>query len=251
MKVSLLQTNIAVGDIEKNIAMAESLFPADADLVALPEMFSCGFDAKRLAQSQKESEYVLGQMMYMAASHNCYVCGSLPWTDNGVTTNRLYCVAPNTELQHYDKRHLFSMGNEQELFAAGRERVVVEIRGVRVLLLVCYDLRFPVWSRNCDDYDAILYVANWPSARQRVWTTLLQARAIENQCYVMGVNRVGKTSDLIYNGASAIYGPCGEVLAEAKTHEPEVISTNLDIDALRHYRKGFAALEDRDRFYLE
>lgn len=250
MKISLLQTDIELDNIDLNLVRAEELFPSDADLVVLPEMFHCGFSSQMDKVQQSSSQQALEWMKRMAATHSCHVCGSIVWHEADKAFNRLYCVSPDGSESHYDKRHLFSMGNEHLQFASGNERVVVTICGVRILLLICYDLRFPVWSRNTGDYDAIIYVANWPAARRDVWTTLLKARAIENQCYVAGVNRVGTSKGIAYSGNSVIFGPRGEVVAQALTEEPEIVSGDFNTDMLSSFRSKFRVLDDADSFEI-
>ncbi len=146
----------------------------------------------------------------------------------------------------YDKHHLFTYGKEHLQFTAGQERVVVEWKAVRILLEVCYDLRFPVWSRNHKDYDMILYVASWPTSRVKAWSTLLKARAIENQCYVAGVNRVGEDPHCQYCGASAIINPYGEEMESCGVDKECAVSADIDMEKLMAFRKKFPVLEDRD-----
>ena len=165
--------------------------------------------------------------------------------------NRLYFVRPDGSVEHYDKRHLFTYGGEDKHFTRGNRRVVVAWRGVRLLLEVCYDLRFPVWSRNRGDYDAALYVASWPKSRVEAWSTLLRARAIENQCYVVGVNRIGEDPNCEYCGCSAIIDPYGRTLAECERDKECLAEAELDMEALRAFRAKFPVLRDADRLRIE
>ena len=163
--------------------------------------------------------------------------------------NRMYFVKPTGEVEYYDKWHLFSVGGESKSYTRGRERKIVEWRGVRYLLAVCYDLRFPVWSRQRGDYDAIIYVAAWPTPRREVWQTLLKARAIENQAYVIGVNRTGDEPTLSYSGDSAVIDYYGKCVAECGSEE-RVANVEIDIDKLNAFRDKFNVSADADEFKL-
>ena len=178
-----------------NVACMDKLISAHAqgtDLFVLPEMFSTGFCTSPEGIAESSDSATLQWMKQKAAEHNCAIAGSVSVEENGKFYNRFYFVHPDGNVQWYNKKHLFTYGGEDKHYTAGQERVVVNFRGVRFLLEVCYDLRFPVWSRNRGDYDAAIYVASWPSPRVEAWKALLRARAIENQCYVLGVNRVGR-----------------------------------------------------------
>ena len=185
-------------------------------------------------------------MKAKAAAINAAIAGSIAINENGKYYNRFYFVKPDGSVSYYDKKHLFTYGGEHHRFTAGSERRVVEFRGVRILLEICYDLRFPVWSRNRGDYDMILYVASWPSSRVVAWSALLVARAIENQCYVAGVNRVGNDPACEYNGGSAIINPYGERIACCATGEECEVSATIDMEALEAFRCKFPVLNDRD-----
>lgn len=204
MNITILQTDILWAQPEANRQRISQLIEhlGPTDLIVLPEMFSTGFatQPEGIAEADGGS---LRWMAAMAASTQAALAGSIAIREGERYYNRFYFVKPDGELAFYDKRHLFTYGGEDKAFTPGRDRVVVEWRGVRILLQVCYDLRFPVFSRNHDDYDLVLYVANWPEGRRQAWDLLLRARAIENQCYVVGVNRVGK-AQVNYNGGSAI-----------------------------------------------
>ncbi|MBO7331664.1 MAG: nitrilase family protein, partial [Alistipes sp.] len=193
MKVTILQRDILWADPATNIARADEAIARNAgsDLYVLPEMFSTGFCVEPETVAESLDGEALQWMKSKAAATNAAIAGSVVVTDGERYFNRFYFVKPDGEVEYYDKRHLFTYGGEHLRFTAGDRRVVMEWRGVRILLEVCYDLRFPVWARNRDDYDMIIYVASWPTTRMLAWSTLLVARAIENQCYVVGVNRVG------------------------------------------------------------
>jgi omega-amidase len=219
-------------------------------LIALPEVFTTGF----CANARNFAEHVDGTAYVWMADHaqqlNAVITGSLVVKEGDTYFNRMVWMRPDGTYTHYDKRHLFRMGGEHTRYQCGTERVIVELKGWRVLPLVCYDLRFPVWSRNRNDYDLSIYVANWPSARALHWNRLLQARAIENQAYVMGVNRVGMDEvHQHYVGDSAIYGPAGEVIVHSQ--EPGSFYAELYGDKLLEYREKFPAYLDADDFELK
>ena len=174
------------------------------------------------------------------------IAGSVAVEVKGRFYNRFYFVKPDGEVASYDKKHLFTYGGEHLQFTAGDVRRVVEWRGVRILLEVCYDLRFPVWARNREDYDMILYVASWPTPRIAAWSALLVARAIENQCYVAGVNRVGKDPTCEYNGASVVIDPYGRAITECASGEECEATAEIDMEALEAFREKFPVLKDAD-----
>ena len=221
-----------------------------ADLIVLPEMFTTGFsmDAPDLAETM-DGESVTW-MREMAASSDASICGSLIIAENEQYYNRFICASPGGELQCYDKRHLFRLANEQNHYAPGTELLTFELRGFRIRPLVCYDLRFPVWSRNQDDYDVLLYVANWPSRRHHAWETLLRARAIENLSYVVGVNRTGSDgNDIPYDGGSVIIDYLGADLVNLGDREGTA-SVALDDEELAAFRERFAFHKDADKFTI-
>jgi predicted amidohydrolase len=188
-------------------------------------------------------------MKEKAASTGAAIAGSVAVTDGKSYYNRFYFVKPDGSVAHYDKKHLFTYGGEHHRFTAGEERVVVEHCGVRILLEICYDLRFPVWARNRGDYDMILYVASWPTPRVPAWSALLLARAIENQCYVAGVNRVGTDPSCEYCGGTVVIDPYGKTIAECPMGEESEASAVVDMDALEAFRQKFPVLEDRDLMF--
>jgi predicted amidohydrolase len=220
-----------------------------ADLYVLTEMWSTGFAINPEGVAERD-EASLQWMKDMAAQMQAAIAGSLAIEQDGSFHNRLYFVKPDGEVEYYDKRHLFSYGGEDKYYSPGTERVVVEWKGVRFLLTVCYDLRFPVWMRYCNDYDAILCVANWPTVRIDSWQTLLRARAIENQCYVVGVNRVGKDPNCDYCGCSAIINPYGQTIAECEKDKEYSMEAVFDMEKLNAYRVKFPALKEKDKFEI-
>jgi predicted amidohydrolase len=220
----------------------------DADLIVLPEMFTTGFTMSTGA-AERDGRLTLEWMVALAREHNAAVAGSVAVEEGGRLFNRLYFVKPDGIWAHYDKRHLFSHADEHKVYSPGSERVVVEWRGVRILLQICYDLRFPAFSRNRGDYDMILYVASWPESRIGAWDALLRARAIENVCYVAGVNRVGDDPAAHYVGHSALIDFRGNTLS---TGEGETaIEGWTDIPQLAAFRAKFPALQDADYFTLQ
>ncbi len=248
MKVTLLQQDIVWANPAQNRQRAEQaiLGQPGSDLYVLPEMWSTGFATKPTEIAEAEEGETLRWMKEMAARTDAALAGSVAiHAADGSYRNRLYFVKPLGQVAYYDKHHLFSFGGENLHYTAGNVRTVVEWRGVRFLLMVCYDLRFPIWSRNRDDYDAIIYVASWPTQRMLAWRTLLRARAIENQCYVLGVNRVGYDPQCLYSGGTAIIDPYGRD-QECPDGEEAALTGTLDIAFLRHYQEKFPQLRERD-----
>lgn len=249
MIVSLLQMDIVWADPKANQQLAEKAIASSpkSDLYILPEMWSTGFATEPSGIAETDNSDSLLWMKDAARRYDAAVAGSIAVKDSsdGTFRNRFYFVKPDGDVVYYDKHHLFTYSGEHHRFAAGDKRVVVEWRGVRFLLLVCYDLRFPVWARNHEDYDTIIYVASWPTPRVKAWRTLLKARAIENQCYVLGVNRVGTDPACQYSGGTALVDPYGEAL-ECPDNEVTCVSGELDMDALEAFRIKFPVLKDRD-----
>ncbi len=229
----------------KNIA--ENLREEIADLFILPEMFSTGFNMQpeKIADRNEET---LRWMKKFASEKKAAICGSASIFENEKFYNRFYFVMPDGNYHQYDKKHLFSFSGENEIYSAGKERIIVGYKGWRILLQVCYDLRFPVFSRNNGDYDAILYVANWPETRIDAWKTLLKARAIENQSYVFGLNRIGTDgNNLHYPESSYCYFADGSAVSEKKNN---CITSTFEVEKLLEYREKFQFLNDRDSFQI-
>lgn len=248
MKVSIIQLDIKWADVSENIRRADALIGSspEADLYVLPEMFSTGFCTDPEGIAEEAEGKSLHWMRDKAAQIDAAIAGSVAVMENGRYYNRFYFVKPDGSVTSYDKKHLFAFGGEHERFTAGTERVVVEFRGVRILLEVCYDLRFPVWSRNQGDYDMILYVASWPAVRVSAWKSLLVARAIENQCYVAGVNRVGTDPSNEYDGGSMVIDPYGRIISSCQDGFESLASALIDMDSLEAFRKKFPVLNDAD-----
>ena len=253
MKINLIQTDIVWGDPQANCAHLDKLLAGaePAELYVLPEMFSTGFATLPNATVEHEPSASLAWMQRKAAELHAAIAGSIALEVGEKCVNRFYFVRPDGTYEQYDKRHLFGYGGEGERFQAGQERVIVKYLGVRFLLAVCYDLRFPVWLRSRDDYDVMLLVASWPDVRRFAWDTLARARAIENACYVAAVNRVGTDPACTYNGGTAWIGPYGETLAEAADGRESVVSGEIDLARIATYHTKFPVLSDADSFELK
>lgn len=220
-----------------------------ADLYVLAETFATGF---MTTGAHRSGAAILSWMQQQAQRLDAAIAGSVAFNDEeGLMRNRLFFVRPDGTYDYYDKRHLFGYAGESDEYAAGCRRVVTEWRGVRFLLQVCYDLRFPVFSRHQGDYDAIIYVANWPQNRREVWQTLLKARALENQCFVVGVNIVGRLKDIDYMGDSVIIDAYGRTIVSCSPTKEETAVGLLDMEALQHFRQKFPVLADADTFFIK
>lgn len=220
------------------------------DLYVLPEMFSTGFCTSPEGVAEHEPCDSLKWMKDSAEMFSAAIAGSVAVEENGRFFNRFYFVTPDGNAVYYDKRHLFTYGGEHLKFTAGKERKIVEYKGVRILLQVCYDLRFPVWSRNRGDYDMALYVASWPETRADAWRQLLKARAIENQCFVAGVNRIGTDPSNSYCGGTMLIDPYGKVIAECADGMESVAVAEISMEELAAFRQKFPVLDDADDFEL-
>lgn len=253
MKITVIQQDIAWGNPAENVSRLESLLAGaeKSDLYVMPEMFTTGFATLPGSSAEHEPAVGLEWMKRKASELDAALAGSICLEiEDGKCVNRFYFVKPDGDVAVYDKRHLFGYGGEGNKFRAGRDRVVVEFRGVRFLLAVCYDLRFPVWLRNRNDYDAMIVVANWPVPRRYAWDTLVRARAIENQCYVIAANRVGTDPACVYNGGTALIDPYGAPVALARDEEAVAITGELSLSVLEDFRAKFPVLEDADVFSI-
>jgi predicted amidohydrolase len=253
LTVTLLQTTLAWHDPAANRAHFGELMrrlPGPTDLVVLPEMFTTGFTMATREHAETMAGPTLGWMAGLARELGVTLCGSLIVEDAGRFYNRCVWMPPDGRHVHYDKRHLFRMAGEQQHYAAGDRRLTVEIKGWRVCPMVCYDLRFPVWSRSRGDYDLLLYVANWPARRAHAWSALLRARAIENLSYVVGVNRIGRDGNgTSYAGDSVALDFLGQSLSSEGGGDRAETAV-LDMESLRSYRESFPAHLDADEFEL-
>ena len=258
MKATLLQTDIRWAQPQENILQAQQLIDSHkgADLYVLPEMWSTGFAVEPEGVAHEEADNIaLRWMQDTARKGQCAICGSLAvHLNDGTYRNRHYFVDGRADkFYYYDKHHLFSYGHEHEHYTPGHEHTIVNYCGMRLLLLTCYDLRFPCWSRYADglEFDAIILVANWPQARQTAWDVLIRARAIENQCYMVAVNRVGDDYFGHYEGRSAAIDPIGRTIGECQPSEHQGLTIELDIAELQRRREKFHVLEDGDKFYMD
>lgn len=252
MKITILQRDIVWASPKENVRRADEAISRNpgSEIYVLPEMFSTGFCTNPEGIAESVDSATLQWMKKKSAEVNAAIAGSVAVTNDGRYYNRFYFVKPDGSVTYYDKKHLFTYGGEHLRFTPGEERVVVEFRGVRILLEVCYDLRFPVWSRNRGDYDMILYVASWPTPRVAAWSALLVARAIENQCYVAGVNRVGTDPSCEYCGGSVVIDPYGRKIASCNDGEECEATAEIDMEALEAFRKKFPVLNDADNIFL-
>lgn len=254
MKIALLQTNIVWEDKQANLQYCTdkiNALPDGVRLIVLPEMFSTGFSMQPGKLAETENGVTRKWLCETAIRQAVAITGSMITEENGKYFNRLFFVFPDGAYKKYDKRHLFLMSEEPRHYAAGSQRLVVEYEGWRICPLVCYDLRFPVWSRNYGDvYDLLLYVANWPAARINAWNALLPARAIENSCYVAGVNCCGKDGvGRTHNGHSQVVDYKGTVIAAAGQSENTLIAT-LSLEELNSFHTKFPVGKDADVFVL-
>lgn len=253
MKIAILQLDTQWKAPLKNIERIDYLLStkaSEADIVVLPEMFSTGFTMKPSEVAETMNGNTVKWLLESAKKHNTAIAGSIVIEENGNFYNRFMFVTPDGEIFKYDKRHLFRMAGEDEVYTMGNERVIIEYKGWRIMPLVCYDLRFPVWSRNKNDYDILIYVASWPAVRSYPWKSLSVARAIENLCYTICCNRVGEDPKNTYSGDSGIYNFKGEPMSLATPSVEEVIIADLDKEALLEFRKTFPAHLDADSFTI-
>ncbi|MCS3060666.1 amidohydrolase [Bacteroides salyersiae] len=255
LKISIVQTDIAWENKQENLRMLREKLHAlrgTTEIVVLPEMFSTGFTMKSRELAEPVSGITVRILKELAADFQLALCGSFICSERSNYYNRAFFITPEGEEFYYDKRHLFRMGNEAEYFSAGNNKLIISYRGWNICLLVCYDLRFPVWSRNVNnEYDLLIYMASWPQARRLAWDTLLCARALENMCYVCGVNRIGVDGNkLIYNGGSVVFSPKGEPLASVPDGEEGIETVSLSLISLQQLRDKFPVWKDADAFRL-
>ena len=256
---TLIQTQLHWEDKNANLQMMEQKILAikqQTHIVVLPEMFSTGFSMKPEQFAEKMDGPTVQWLKNLSASKKIIITGSIIIEENGNYFNRLIWMLPNGQYGYYDKRHLFAYGEEDKHYTAGTKRLIASVNGWKINLMVCYDLRFPVWARQQFDekqnfeYDVLIYVANWPERRSSAWKSLLQARAIENQCYVIGVNRVGNDGNNIYHsGDSMVIDPIGEVLYQ-KSDEEDLFTIQLSEKHLKEVREKFQFWRDADSFEI-
>lgn len=253
MKVTIIQSNIVWEDVKENLkhfSKKINSIKEDTDLIVLPEMFTTGFSMK----PDEFAPYEKMQIQWLkenSKNKNAVITGSIITKKNEQYFNSLIWMQPNGEFFVYNKKHLFSFAGEDKFYSPGTEKLTTNINNWKIRPLICYDLRFPVWSRNKQDYDILIYVANWPERRNDAWKTLLKARAIENQCYVIGVNRIGNDGNKIYHsGDSAVIDPKGNIISKTKAHEESVETVSLNLDELTAFRTKFPVANDADKFEI-
>lgn len=255
LRLSIIQSHITWEDRRENLGYYDELLrriSGKADLAVLPEMFTTGFSMRANELAETNDGETITSIKKWAALYNLAIAGSFIASDNGKYYNRAFFITPEGEEYYYNKRHLFSMAGENKYFEPGDKRIIINYKGWKICPLVCYDLRFPVWSRNVNnEYDLLIYVANWPETRKRAWKSLLQARAIENMAYVCGVNRVGIDGrGLTYIGESLVYTPKGKKLINAGAKEEVTRICKLKKGNLEAFRNKFPVWKDADMFSI-
>jgi predicted amidohydrolase len=264
LTITIIQPDLAWEDKDANLTLLSEKIKSlqeKTEIIILPEMFSTGFSMHTKSLAEKMDGETVQWMKNISSSKNVIVTGSIIIEEDGKYFNRLIWMLPDGNYGYYDKRHLFAFANEDQYYTAGKKRLIASVKGWKINLEICYDLRFPVWTRqtahvikNAEEinleYDALIFVANWPQKRNHAWKTLLQARAIENQCYVIGANRVGKDkNEIYYSGDSMIIDPLGEVLYH-KENEEDVFTYTLEKQKLTEVRQRFPFWRDADDFKL-
>lgn len=253
MNCLLVQTQLVWADAAANRDHLESIVSQrghDCDLIIFPETFTSGFLGDVNTALEDMHGATLAWMKALARQYACVLAGSMAIQTEQGPANRFLWVQPDADVRFYDKYHLFAFGGEDQRYVAGKQRVVFDYRGWRICPQICYDLRFPVWCRNRDDYDVLLFVANWPEPRTAAWTALLKARAIENQCYVIAVNRIGQDQrGLEYAGASVVLDPLGETVLDLGAAEGSAIAS-LSLDKVLATRRELPFQADADEFRM-
>ncbi len=255
LKITIIQTQLHWENKEKNLEMFSKKLASiteATDVIVLPEMFSTGFSMSPEKFAEPMSGSTMAWIKTKAKEKNCVITGSFIAEENGNYLNRLVWMNADGTFKIYDKRHLFRMGDEHNHYSFGKNKLVVELKGWKICPLVCYDLRFPVWSRNINsEYDVLIYTANWPERRNHHWKTLLLARAIENQSYVVGLNRIGDDGNAIsHSGDSVVIDPRGMIISKTKANEESIETVTLNYSELVEYRKVFPAALDADSFKI-
>ena len=252
MIVSLIQSDIIWEDKNSNLKKYQEQIDKieSTELIVLPEMFTTGFSMSPKDISEKMNGETIQWMKQNAHKMNSAICGSIIIEESGKYFNRFIWINPDGSIHHYDKRHLFSYAGENDNYTPGDSKIIIEYKGWKICPMICYDLRFPVWSRNSEEYDLLIYVANWPSKRKFAWRSLLVARAIENQCYVIGVNRVGlDNSGNSHSGETSIINALGESLY-VKSHSEDLYTNGISKLELEKIRKQLPFLNDKDNFKI-
>lgn len=256
LKITIVQTKLFWENQEKNrkhfSRLLKSLKPGKTDVIVLPEMFNTGFTMNVKSCAETMNGPTVQWMQALADQKNAAVCGSLIIEENRQYYNRLIWMSPGGAHAHYDKRHLFRMAEENKTFSGGHKKLIVLFKGWRICPFICYDLRFPVWTRNFHEYDCAIYIANWPEKRSFAWKQLLIARAIENQSYVVGLNRIGKDGNQIsYSGDSVILDPLGKPMSKIKSSAEKVTTVHLGENLIEELRHSFPVMDDADEFTVK
>ena len=253
LNLSLIQSNLFWEDLPANLSHFEKLISniKDTDIILMPEMFNTAFCPKSIHLAESMDGKTINWMKEISKTKNCAIIGTLMIKAGENIFNRLVWISKNGTIYTYDKHHLFSLIKEERYISKGKERLIVEVGGWKICPLICYDLRFPVFSRNDVEYDVLIYLANWPVKRIDAWDTLLKARSIENQCYTIGVNRVGEDGNEIpFNGHSKVFDAFGKQLFSATKNKEEVLQFEISLDDLKLKRRQMNFLQDRDNFSL-
>lgn len=254
LKITMIQSGILWKDIDgnlKNFGNKINGINETTDIVVLPEMFTTGFVMEPEKYAEKMDGKAVNWMKETAKINNVMLIGSMIIEEDLKFTNRLIVAYPNGETDYYDKRHLFSLAGENRFFTSGNKRLIIDYKSWKINTLICYDLRFPVWSRNQDDYDVLIYVANWPASRSFHWKILLQARAIENQSYIIGVNRIGNDgNNTPHSGDSCAFDPYGKNMCNINPNQEIIETIVLEKEYLNNIRKSFPFHTDKDKFAL-
>ena len=251
LKIALVQPDTVWENIEGNLSQLDDmLWDSDADVIVLPEMFTTGFSQRARQMAVSMNSLPVEWMHDLACRLGSLLMGSMIIEEKGKYFNRLLVAFPDGEMKFYDKKHLFSLSDENKIYTAGKERLVFDFEGWKIAGYICYDLRFPAWTRNVEQADLMVFSANWPQKRMSHWEALLKARAIENQCYVAGVNRVGQSPDGVeYNGMSKVYNYWGDELVNAQRNKG-VIQVELSKELLTENREHYGFWKDMDKFDL-
>ena len=253
MKIAIIQTDLFWENPTENrkyIKKKINAISENIDLIVLPEMFTSGFTMQPENVAEEMNGETILFLKSLAKNKNCAITGSLVIIENNNFYNRMVFIFPDDNLEYYDKKHLFTLAGEDKVYEPGKQKKIVEFRDFKFCLQICYDLRFPVFSRNCENYDALIYVANWPKTRINAWNILLKARAIENMCYTIGVNRIGvDNNNLEYDGHSQVVDFLGNNVVEPQLSERIFIATLNKIEMLQT-RKKLNFLNDKDAFNL-
>lgn len=254
LKIALIQADLVWENPERNrIYFTEKInsISEAVDLIVLPEMFTTGFTMNASAVAETIQGATVQWMKGLAAQKKAAIVGSIIISENNNYYNRLLFIEPSGKVTMYDKRHTFTLVGEHKVFKAGTEKLMVNYKGWKISPLICYDLRFPVWARNVEDYDVLLYVANWPEPRVSAWDALLKARAIENMSYCVGVNRVGIDGvNAKYCGHSAVYDVLGNTITSFESHKEQIEIVILEKKHIETYRNKLKFLDDKDAFNL-